>query len=106
MFISSYEFVAHPVHGQKKSWLLRNGLEFLPNSHDMSIHCSSGREVFIPPDLVEQPLAAQSLPGVAKKMLQQLKFLARKLHRVSAARHLVAAQIHVHITKGIPVLLF
>src|ERR1700731_816430 len=105
MFISSYEFVAHSVNGQKKSRLLWNRFEFLANPNDMSIDCPSCREVLVPPNLVEQPLAAQRLPGVTQKMFQELKFLIGKLHRVTATHYLVAAQIHVHIAKGIAVLL-
>src|SRR5271169_6724591 len=37
VIISSYEFVAHPVHGQEKARLIRNGFQFLTNPNDMSI---------------------------------------------------------------------
>src|ERR1700757_3256626 len=106
MFISPYEFVAHSVHGKKKSRLVRNWVKLLPNPYDMSIHRPGSRKVLIPPNLVEQSLAAQCFPGVTQEMLQQLKFLAGKLHRVTATRYLVAPQIHVHITKCVAVLLF
>src|ERR1700675_93168 len=105
MFISSYEFVAYSVHGQKKSRLLWNWLEFLANPDDMSIHCPGCREVLVSPNLVEQPLAAQRLSRVTQKMFQELKFLTGKLHPVTATQHLVAAQIHIHVTEGIGVLL-
>jgi len=62
MFISSYEFVPHSMHGKKKSRLVRNWLKLLPNPYDMSIHRPGRREVLIPPNLVEQSLAAQRLP--------------------------------------------
>src|ERR1700747_2547638 len=64
MFISSYKFVSHSMHGQKKTRLLRNGFEFLANPDDMSIHRPGCRKVLVSPDLVEQAIAAQRLPGV------------------------------------------
>src|ERR1700736_3962458 len=39
-------------------------------------------------------------------MLQQLKFLAGKLHWLTPTQDLVAAQVHVDIAEGIAVLLF
>src|SRR6266436_6705939 len=39
-------------------------------------------------------------------MLQQLKFLAGELHRLTATQNLVAAQVDVDIAEGIAVLLF
>src|SRR3984957_10972357 len=63
MFISSYQLVTHPLHAQEKYRLLWDWLKFLPNPHDMSIHRPCGWEVFISPNLVEQPLAAQRFPG-------------------------------------------
>jgi hypothetical protein len=62
MFISSYEFVAHPVHRQKKTGLLRNRFELLANPYNMSIHSPSRRKVLVAPDLVEKPVAAKGLP--------------------------------------------
>src|SRR5260370_8170520 len=106
MFISSYEFVAHAMHRQKETWLLRNRFEFLANAHNMSVHGARRRKILITPDLVEQPVTAQRLPGMTQKMLQQLKLLARKLHRLATTQDLVAAQVHVDITEGIAVLLF
>src|SRR5229473_3799340 len=76
MFISSYEFVAHSVHCQKETGLLRNWFEFLANPYNMSVHSPSRWKVLVTPDLVEQPVAAQRLPRMTQKMLQQLKFLA------------------------------
>src|ERR1700756_5446262 len=103
---SSHELVPHSMHGQKKTGLLRNRLQFLSNAHDMSIHRAGGRKILITPNLVEQPLAAQGLAGVTKKMLEEIKFFARELHRVAATPHLVTAQIHFDVAKGIPVLIF
>ena len=62
MFISSYEFVAHSVHGQKETGLLRNRFEFLANPYNMSIHSPGRWKVLVTPDLVEQAFAAQGLP--------------------------------------------
>src|SRR5712691_5556050 len=106
IFVSPYEFVAHSMHRQKKTWLLRNRFEFLANPHNMSIHRTRRRKILVAPDLVEQPVAAQRLPGMTQKMLQQLKLLTRKLHRLATTQDLVAAQVHVDITEGIAVLLF
>src|SRR2546425_1251091 len=106
MFISSYEFVAHSMHRQKKTGLLRNRFEFLANPHNVSVHGARRRKILITPDLVEQPVTAQRLPGMTQKMLQQLKLLTRKLHRLAATQDLVAAQVHVDIAEGIAVLLF
>src|SRR5258708_20333246 len=39
-------------------------------------------------------------------MLQQLKFLARKLHRLTTTQDLVATEVHLDIGEGIAVLLF
>src|SRR6266853_2130517 len=39
-------------------------------------------------------------------MLEQLKFLARKLHWLTTTQDLVAAQVHIDIAEGIAVLLF
>src|SRR5258708_36388990 len=39
-------------------------------------------------------------------MLQQLKFLARKLHRLATTQDLVATEVHLDIGEGIAVLLF
>src|ERR1700732_4648865 len=64
VIISSYEFVAHPVYGQKKTRLIRNGVQFLTNPNDMSIDGTSGRKILVTPNLVEQPIAAQRLPGM------------------------------------------
>src|SRR6266478_7551903 len=64
MFISSYEFVAHSVHCQHKTRLLRNRFAFLENPYDMSIHSARRRKILVAPDLVEQPVAAQGLPGM------------------------------------------
>src|SRR5215467_3581939 len=89
---SSHELVPHSMHGQKKTRLLRNRLQLLSNAHDMSIHRTGGRKILITPNLVEQPLAAQGLAGVTKKMLEEVKFFAGELHRVAATPHLVAAQ--------------
>src|SRR5580704_10053196 len=64
VIISSYEFVAHPVYGQKKTRLIRYGFQFLANPNDMSINGARGRKILVTPNLVEQPIAAQRLPGV------------------------------------------
>src|SRR6266481_5119227 len=106
MFISSYEFVAHSMHRQKETGLLRNRFEFLANPHNVSVHGARRRKILITPDLVEQPVTAQRLPGMTQKMLQQLKLLTRKLHRLATTQDLVAAQVHVDIAEGIAVLLF
>src|SRR6266849_3031556 len=106
MLVSSYEFVADSMHRQKKTWLLRNWFEFLANPHNVSVHRARGRKILITPDLVEQPVAAHRLPGMTQKMLQQLKLLTRKLHRLTTTQDLVAAQVHVDIAEGIAVLLF
>src|SRR6266852_4643700 len=106
MLVSSYEFVADSMHRQKKTWLLRNWFEFLANPHNVSVHRARGRKILIAPDIVEQPVAAHRLPGMTQKMLQQLKLLTRKLHRLTTTQDLVAAQVHVDIAEGIAVLLF
>src|SRR6266478_5603501 len=64
MFISSYEFVAHSMHRQKETRLLRDRFEFLTNPYDVSIHSPSRWKVLVAPDLVEQPVAAQGLAGM------------------------------------------
>src|SRR6266481_380576 len=64
MFISSYEFVAHSVHRQKKTRLLRNRFEFLANPYNMSVYRTRRRKVLVTPDLVEQPVATQGFPGM------------------------------------------
>jgi len=69
MFISSYEFVAHSVHREKKTGLLRNLFEFLANPYNVSVHCPGRWKVLITPDLVEQPVSAQGLPLMTQKML-------------------------------------
>src|SRR5580700_7920353 len=64
VIISSYEFVTYAVHGQKKTRLIRNGLQFLANPNDMRIDCTSSRKILVTPNLVEQPIAAQRLSGM------------------------------------------
>src|ERR1700738_4427671 len=64
VIISSYEFVPYAVDGQKKTRLIRNGLQFLSNPNDMSIDGARGRKILVTPNLVEQPVAAQRLPGM------------------------------------------
>src|SRR4029077_2786914 len=103
---SSHELVAHSMHGQKKTGLLRNRLQLLSNAHDMSIYRAGGRKILITPNLVKQPLATERFSGVTKEMFEQIKFLTGKLHRVAATSHLVTPQIHFDITKGVAFLIF
>src|SRR5437667_6615965 len=72
----------------------------------MSVYGASCWKVLVTPDLIEQPIAAQGLARMTQKMLQQLKFLARKLHRLTTAQDLVATQVHVDIAERIAILLF
>src|SRR5215469_17119254 len=73
MFASTYEFVAHSVHGQKKTGLLRDRFELLPNPYNVRVDGTGGGKVFVSPDLVEQPVAAHGLAGMTEKMLFQPK---------------------------------
>src|SRR5258708_18084216 len=49
---SSHELVAHSMHGQKETGLLRNWLQLLANAHDVSIHRPSRWKILVTPDLV------------------------------------------------------
>src|SRR5262245_14178527 len=105
MFASPYEFVAHSMHGKKKTGLLRNRFKFLSNPYDVCIYSTCGRKILVAPDLIEQPVAAHRLSGVTQKMLQQFKLRARKFHRLAGTKDLVTAQIDLDITEAVAVLL-
>ena len=78
----------------------------LPEVNNMSIDGSRRRKIFVTPDFVKKPVATERLSAVAQEVFKQVKLGARKLNPFAATYHLVAAQIHFHIAKGIAFLVF
>src|SRR5689334_10542655 len=70
---SSHEPVSGAVDSKEKSWLLRIGLEFLAQAHQVGVHCARGGITLIAPDLFEQAIAAEDLARMADEILQQLE---------------------------------
>src|SRR5207248_836971 len=50
---SSHKLVAGAVNGQEKPWLLRVGLQLLPQMHDVSVNCARGGELVIAPNVLQ-----------------------------------------------------
>src|SRR5882724_2846504 len=95
------KFVPNAMHRQEIARLLGNRLKLLTNAHDVGIDCAGRRIVLVSPHLVQQAIAAQRLPGMTQKMLEEFKFLSGQLHRVAAAKNLIAPEVDLDVAKGI-----
>src|SRR4029077_9301318 len=91
------------MYSQEIARLIRTRLEFLPNAHDVRIHGASGRIVLVSPDLVQQTITAQRLPGMTEKMLEKVKFFSGQFHRIAAAKNLIAPEVDLDIAESVPV---
>src|SRR5580692_5752320 len=72
----------------------------------MGVYCARGGKILVTPNLVEKTVTAERFSGMTKKVLKQLKLLARKLDAMAATQHLVTAQVDLNIAKRVAVLLF
>src|SRR5438876_8160436 len=94
------KFVPNAMHCQEIARLLGNRLKLLTNAHDVGIDCAGRRIVLVSPDLVQQAIAAQRLPGMTQKMLEEFKFFSGQLHRVAAAKNLIAPEVDLDVAKA------
>src|SRR5262249_1102715 len=63
------------------------------------------RIVLIAPPFVEQAIAAERLPGMAQKILQEIELFSGELDGFAAAAHLVSAQVDFDIPESVAILL-
>src|ERR1700688_5100375 len=93
------KLVPRTMNSQDETRLIRLGFNLLPQAHDVRIHGARGGKAVVAPHILEQAIAAQSLAGMAQKILEQLELLRRKIHRFAAARNLAAFQIYLDLAE-------
>src|SRR5215472_14044168 len=93
------KLVTCAVHGQNEAWLFRLGFDLLPQVNDVRVDGASGWKSVIPPDFLEQTIAAQGFTLVADQIFQQLEFLGRKLQRLARAPDLAIAKIYLNLSE-------
>src|SRR6185369_15170699 len=95
------KLVPRSMHSQDEARLLRLRFHLLPQPDDVRIDGARSRKAVISPDILEQPIAAQSLAGMAQKIFQQLELLGREIHCLATTRHLATFQIYFNLAEGI-----
>src|SRR3954464_1506309 len=86
------EYVACAADRMEEAGLIA-GLQLLPQVGDEHLDRVRDREGVIPPDLVEQLLAADHEPLVAHQVLEQLELPLREVDLALAAGHLVRVRV-------------
>src|ERR1700756_3034835 len=102
---SADELVSQAVHGQDELRILRFGLQFLPQTHNVGVYRTRSGKAIIAPHLFEQSAATDGFSGMRKKELERFKFFRGELQWLTLARHLTAAQIYFHIAELILLLI-
>ena len=74
------EPVTAATHRLQKLWPIGNGFDLLTQAADVDVHGAGSHEAVAAPDLVEQPIAVEDMPGVRSQIVQELEFQRTQLH--------------------------
>jgi hypothetical protein len=72
------------VDGVNKAWMVRVGLDLLPESRDRMIDRSRDRHLGIRPDLTEQLLAGHDVPPSFGQVAKHVEFAVAQVHDAAA----------------------